>query len=227
MKKIILISVWCALVIPIYAFSNSHAAENGTLSALLDLLPGTFDSGAQMRDEKSAGGEGAVIHGWVYRTFTKIDAPDVGEHVFVGTVRYNGENGYFDKAEFQVWTLQLADDKGGVIMSPMRFLDPDTNIAKIGIANAFDGLQGRDLGEPAGSAGCDIHWRMEDGVLRGMTDPEACRWMSSVEKIELAWDWQYELKRDAMWIKLAGRNDAGDILSGPKDNSPFRLDRLQ
>lgn len=220
-RRLTLLALLAALLPGPAAASDERAA----MSALLDLLPGTFDSLAQKEEDEAEGLTGEMVHGWVNRAFTPVYAPDIGIHVLVAAVSYNGPDGIFDKGEFQVWTLAPNAD-GSVTMSPRGFKDIEAFIPISRDAAALSRLTPDDLVPPKGAAGCPITWRLEDGVLKGSTDPATCVNMSSTLGIPLAWEWRYEVTPDAMWITYAGRNEAGEIANGREDQVPWRLDRV-
>ena len=143
----------------------------------------------------------------------------------MATVRYNGPNGLFDNGEFQVWTLTVDADRDAVVMAPRRFGNPDPLIAVSRDAEAFAGLAADDLLPPEGAAGCDILWRSDGEALVGLT-VAGCRSMSSTMNMVLSWEWQFRLQGDDLWISYAGRNAAGEIVSGRPDQVPWRLDRV-
>ena len=207
--------------------ATDHAGLEKAMAQLVRTLSGVFDSQAQKLAEEQQGTPEELVHGWVNRSFLPVDAPELGQHVFVATVRYNGPEGMFDNGEFQVWTVAVDPEQEVVKMSPRRFKNPEPLIAVSRDASAFTGLTPKDLLPPQGAAGCDILWRMDGTNLRGHTDPNQCRSMSSTMNIPLSWQWDYLLEDDALWISYAGRNDAGEIVNGRPDQLPWRLDRVR
>lgn len=198
-----------------------------TLKELLIQLPGVYDSEAHKLEDEAKGVPKELVHGWVNRSFTTIDAPDVGEHVMVMTVRYNGPDGSWDDAEFQTWTVHLDEESGMVRMDPHRFKDPEHYKPISRDAAAMAGMTKDELLPPEGAAGCPIYWTTEDGKLTGSTDPKECINMSYLMNMELGWEWSYTLKEDALWLNYAGYNEAGEIVNGRADQLPWRLDRVE
>ncbi len=207
---------------------DAGAADAGSrilIDELIQTLPGEYDSGSQLRAEEVAGVPKDLRHGRVYRSFTRIDAPEVGQYVVVNNVRYGGPEGSFDAAEFQAWILKPTESGNAVSVSPMRFRDPDRYMHAPGKASTYEGLAPSDLAPPEGSAACDIEWRRVDGGLLGTTEADPCVHMSYTMNVPLAWAWRYFLAEDAFWITFAGRNDAGEIVNGRSDQLPWRLAR--
>lgn len=219
---------WSFALAALAMMTSVHAlAADGraTLSALLAGLPGEFDSLAHKQEDEAKGLPEELVHGWVNRSFTPIYAPEIGEHVMVATVRYNGADGMFDRGEFQVWTLS-ANEYGSVTMAPQGFRDIDAFLPISRDAAALSRLRPADLKPGEGAAGCPIIWNMEDGVLNGATDPATCVNMSSTMGIPLGWEWTYSLKGNELWLNYAGYNEAGEIVNGRADQLPWRLDRV-
>lgn len=197
-----------------------------TLADLLTQLPGIYDSEAHKLEDEAKGLPKELVHGWVNRSFTVVDAPDVGKHVVVMTVRYNGADGMWDNGEFQTWTVTVDEPRGMVRMDPHRFKDPEHYKPIARDADAMAGMTKDELLPPEGAAGCPIYWTKEDGTLQGATDPKTCVNMSSTMGIPLGWEWSYVLGDDALWLNYAGYNKAGEIVNGRADQLPYRLDRV-
>lgn len=197
------------------------------LADLLTQLPGVYDSQAHKLEDEAKGLPKALVHGWVNRSFTVIDAPDVGAHVMVMTVRYNGADGMWDNGEFQTWTVSTDETRDVVRMDPHRFKDPERYKPISRDAAAMAGMTKDELLPPEGAAGCPIYWTKVDGTLRGATDPKDCVNMSSTMGIPLGWEWTYDLRDDALWLNYAGYNEAGEIVNGRADQLPYRLDRME
>ena len=207
------------------AFGATPADLQQVLARLMQILPGEFDSAAQMQGEQATNTPEDMVHGHVYRSFIRIDAPAVGENVLVSTVRYGGRDGTFDNGEFQVWTLTIDESKGGVKMAPRRFKSPEDYIENDRNPSAFTQLQPSELIPPHGGASCPVHWYTNGDNLRGITDPP-CESLSETMGIVLKWDWAYSLDDTGMWLNFAGRDEARAVVNGRKDQMPWRLDKI-
>lgn len=219
---------WSSLLAALVIVTTTHAAaadSRATLSALLDQLPGEFDSLAHKQEDEAKGLPEELVHGWVNRSFTPVYAPEIGSHVIVATVRYNGADGMFDRGEFQVWTLSPNAD-GTVTMAPRGFKDIDAFLPISRDAAALSSLRPDDLKPGEGAAGCPVIWELNDGVLQGATDPATCVNMSSTMGIPLGWEWSYTLKDGSLWLNYAGYDENGEIVNGRADQLPWRLDRV-
>jgi len=213
------------LAAPAWA-TNSPIELKTALADLMRILPSEFDNAAQKFFEEEIKTPKELVHGRVYRSFTRIDAPDVGENVLVGTVRYGGKEGQFDGGEFQVWTLTVDAERKAVKMSPRRFKEPEKYFADARDAEKLKGLKTDDLLPPQGAAGCDIYWRKYGVDLRGATEP-GCSSMSSTLKVPLTWEWEYVLTEDELWLTFAGKDSAGKVVSGRPDQVHWRLGKAR
>ncbi|MDX2223572.1 MAG: hypothetical protein SFV21_12530 [Rhodospirillaceae bacterium] len=207
--------------------TNSPIELRTAMVALIERLSGQFDSAPQVEAQAALGTPEKERHGRVYRSFTRIDAPALGDNVLVATVRYGGKAGQFDNGEFQVWTVAVDAERKAVRMSPRRFKDPDKYKDRALDAAAFAGLAPSDLVPASGAASCDIYWRLYGQDLRGASDLAACKSMSTATKTELAWDWQYVLSDSELWLTFAGRDASGKIASGRADQAFWRLGKAR
>lgn len=225
MKNFLVTLIAMCWVTPGLTADTSAADLHQTLTKLMTLLPGEFDSGRQMRAEQATKTPKESVHGHVYRSFVPIDAPAIGQNALVSTVRYGGRDGQFDNFEFQVWILAVNQTKGAVQMKPHRFKTPEEYVANARNPRAFTELTPSELVPGHGGAGCPVYWTSDGDTLRGVTDPP-CKSLSETMGIVLAWEWAYSLDESGVWINFAGRNEAGDIVNGRVDQMPWRLDKL-
>jgi len=207
--------------------TNSPIELRTTLATLMERLPGRFDNAAQLFFERETKTPEAEQHGRVFRSFVRIEAPALGANVLVSQVRYGGDAGQFDDAEFQVWTLAVDADRKVVRMSPRRFRDPGRYKELAPDAAAFRGLTPADLLPAEGAAGCDLHWRKYGEDLRAVTAPGECRRRSTSLKKDLDWSWEYILTDSELWLNFAGQDDKGRLVSGRPDQVHWRLGKAR
>jgi hypothetical protein len=207
--------------------TGASASDNlePTLTRLMAILPGEFDSAQQMRAEQATNTPPESVHSHVYRSFIRIEAPAIGKNVLVSTVRYGGRDGQFDNYEFQVWALSVDSKKGAVEMKPHRFKTPEQYVANNRNADAFKDLATSELIPAHGAAGCPVYWTANGDALRGTTHPP-CNSLSETMGVVLAWEWAYSLDESGAWINFAGRDNAGEVVNGRTDQMPWRLDKL-
>jgi hypothetical protein len=202
-----------------------HAGDIGQdLEDLMLLLPGEYDGERHLREDIVAGVLKADRHGWVNRSFTKVDAPDVGDNVIVQTVVYNGRDGFFDRSEFIVWTISGDEARNGVSMQPRWFKDVDAYISLARTASALAGLKSNDLKPAGGAAGCEVFWTRRDRGFVGSTNAEDC--VTTSDEGARYWQWQYELTATALKADFKGLTSDGTVFSQRSDGIPWRLDRL-
>jgi hypothetical protein len=222
---------FCAILLALAdtaaADTSAPAPPGDLLEGLAAALPGRYDSHTQKLAEDAVGTRAEDVHGRVYRSITPIDAPAISEHVFVNTVVYGGPDGSFDDAEFQVWILDIDHDRHAVVITPMKFSEPDRFKATAENAESFAGLAPSDLRPSDGSVACEIIWRAAGDDYLGISGEAPCVSMSYTMNKPLAWEWRYYLDRDALWITYAGRDDSGDIVNGRPDQLPWRLERIR
>ena len=226
MRLIIALCALWVLATPALA-TNSPIELRTVLATLMEQLPGRFDNAAQLFFEQESKVAEKDLHGRVFRSFVRIDAPAIGPNVLVAQVRYGGETGSFDDGEFQVWTLAVDANKKAVKMAAQKFKDPARYKANAFDAAAFKGLTPADLAPAEGAASCPIFWRKYGDDLRGVIAPGDCKRMSSILKAEVEWAWEFILTAEELWITYAGRDAAGKIVSGRPDQAHWRLGKAR
>lgn len=218
------VALLLALIYPLSAFAVEDLTH--TLQRLMTGLASAFDSGAQLRAEQLSGTPKADQHVRVHRTFTRIDAPDVGDNVFVVTLRNDGPDGPIDFVEFQVWTLTIDDEYGAVKMAPRRFKNPQAFADISYDASKMKSLRAADLTPSDGAASCPIYWQADGNVIKGVSGKPCDGPIGRPAKM-LSWDWTYILGDAALWMSFAGRDpDTDAIIFGRQDQTPWRLDRV-
>ncbi len=215
------------LACPTAAATNSPIELRTALATLMERLPGRFDNAAQLFFERETKTPEPEQHGRVFRAFVRADAPALGGTVLVGSVRYGGDAGQFDPAEFQVWTLAVDAERKAIRMSPRRLREPARYQARALDPAAFQALTPADLLPAEGAAGCDVFWRKYGEDLRGVTGPGECRRRSTSLKKDIDWSWEYILTDTELWIDFAGRDATGRIVSGRADQVHWRLGRAR
>lgn len=219
---------FCTFFIVAFPWSSSAfaaEAQSITLERLMTGLSGAFDSGAQLRAEQLSGTPDDHQHVRVHRAFTRIDAPDIGENVFVVTLRNDGPDGPIDFVEFQVWTLTVDIDRNAVEMAPQRFKDPKAYAPISYDADRMKGLRSSDLVPSDGAASCPIYWQTDGDLIKGISGMPCDGPIGKPPKM-LSWDWTYILGDTALWMSFAGRDEDGQIVFGRQDQTPWRLDKV-
>lgn len=207
--------------------TNSPIELRTALATLMERLPGRFDNAAQLFFEQESKTPAAEQHGRVFRSFVRVDAPALGGNVLVSQVRYGGDAGEFDAAEFLVWTLAVDANRKAVRMAPRRFRDPAPYQVRALDPAAFQGLTPADLLPAEGAASCDLFWRKYGEDLRALSEPGDCRRRSTALKKDLDWSWEFILSESELWVNFAGQDDQGRIVAGRPDPAHWRLGKAR
>ena len=225
MKNFVALVSLLALALPTPAtVADGHGNLTRTLDRLMTGLDGAFDSGTQLSAEKLSNTPAEHWHQHVYLSFARIDAPDVGENVFVVTLRDDGPQGRIDLIEFQVWTLTVDEERDAIKMAPRRFKTPEAFTQVTRDPSAFKDFKADDLVPSDGAASCPILWKpTSNGFIYGVSDTPC---LGPIRGQMLSWEWTYVLNDTALWMSFAGRNDEGKIVFGRQDQTPWRLDKV-
>lgn len=226
MRAAVLAFIGAVLMPPALA-TDSPIELRSTLATLMERLPGRFDNAAQLFFEQQTGVPQAAQHGRVFRGFTRVEVPALGEHLLVAQVRYGGDAGSFDDGEFLLWSVSVDAQQRAVRMSPRRFRAPQRFRDRALAPAAFRELTAADLQPAEGAGSCDLYWRKYGDDLRGVTLPGRCRARSAALGRELDWSWEYVLTADELWLSYAGYDTAGRIVAGRVDQAHWRLGRAR
>lgn len=226
MRFHLLAAAMAAVIATPAAATNSPIELRTALADIMAELSGEFDSEPQRFFEEEYKTPKELVHGRVYRSFTPIEAPDIGPNVLVATARYGGDDGQIDHGEFLVWKLAV-DAKAGVVrMTPRRFKEPDKYLPLAKDAARLKGLKAAELAAAEKPAKCEILWRLDGAQYRGESAP-GCASMSTTTKTELSWAWSWTLTPDELWLSFAGRDAAGKLVAGRPDQVPWRLGKAR
>jgi len=227
MKRIIICAAALLACASPAAATNSAIELKAALKDLMAKLPGEYDNEPQRFFEAEYKTPKEQQHQRVYRAFTRIDAPEVGENVIVATVHAGDKYSKFDEAEFQVWTLAVDEARQAVRMSPRKFKEPAKFIPIATDAAKLKGLAAGELIPARGAAGCDILWRLHGSQLRGRTDPGACATTLTRLQTQATFNWEWLLNDDELWITFDGRDLSGKLVMGRADQTHWRLGKAK
>jgi len=206
------------------ACQSNKDSDVDNINKLVSLLEGEFDSGKHMRRDKRNEVPKEQAHGWVNRSFVKIDAPEVGDPVLVSATKYGGDKWTEDKYEFLVWTFSGDEDSDGIVMSPRRLKDYESRLIDARNATKLSGINPQNLEQGESGAACDILWIQTATGFEGTTDP--CEVMSTTHEVMLNWIWEFNVTEDALQISFRGEDDNGKAYDATPSDSPYVLDRL-
>ncbi len=152
------------------------------LQVIAEMLVGGFDNANQSYFDRR--GDRDVKHRRIHVDVTRVDAENLGEHVFVASAYWDGDD--TADADDQLWVL-AADDAAGAVR--MRVW----SLAKSLQADAI--LEGETLDD---DAACDLYWQREAAQFRATSD--SCTGTRPSEMV---------LSDRQLWMQL-GEEDGGD-----------------
>lgn len=196
------------------------------LAQLMRDLPGEYDSEPQRFFEAQYNTPLDRQHARVYRRFTRIDAPALGEHVLVATVHAGDRTAPLDLDQFIVWTLAVDETRRAVRMSPRQFREPARYQAIAADADRLRALAPGELVPAAGVAGCDLYWMPLGRQLRARSDAGRCR-AASARGVAVDVDWEWLLNDEELWIHFVGRDSRGQQQLGHPDQTHWRLGKAR
>lgn len=220
------LSSQAALAGPSYDFSKQE------LEAILDdmvaWLPGEWSSYPQIYFENTLRVPAEGVHENWYRTFARIDAPQLGTHVFYGQINVGGRNGDVIPRS-QVLYIANIDMKRQVVLirgQSVSDLEKYTNLQDH--PELWKEVRQRD---PA-DIKCDFIWRRDGkqvvGVLDGPIEerrkhgPGTCSYMTANGQMEFVADAEWVLSPDELWLYDINLM-AGNQFIGRHDKTHIRL----
>jgi hypothetical protein len=200
------------------------------LEDLAAWLPGEWSSEPQLHYERTVRMPKEGEHELWYRTFARIDAPQIGPYVFYGQINIAGRDGPLYGRSQVIYKASIDEARGVVLVRGQAIAD----------AEKFINLQDRPELWPKvkideDAINCDFIWRRHGeqviGVLEGRTadkrvnGPGTCTFMSSTGK-EFYSDAEWVLSPDTLW--LYDINTLGGVrFNGREDRTHTRLSRAR
>lgn len=200
-------------------------------SVLEDLaawLPGEWSSEPQLHYERTVRVPVEGEHEPWYRTFARIDAPQVGPWVFYGQINIAGRDGPLFGRSQVIYKASIDEQRGVVLVRGQALADPEKFINLQDHPELWSQVR---LDEDA--INCDFIWRRKGteivGVLEGRTEdkrvngPGTCTFQSKSGK-EFYSDAEWVLGPDTLW--LYDINTLGGVrFNGRADRTHTRLYR--
>ena len=200
------------------------------LEDLVAWLPGEWSSEPQLHYERTVRVPVEGEHDPWYRTFARIDAPQVGTHVFYGQINIAGRDGPLFGRSQVLYKATIDEARGVVLVRGQAIAD----------AEKFINLQDRpelwkQVKMDEDAINCDFVWRRDGeqvvGLLEGRTEdkrvhgPGTCTFMSKSGK-EFFSDAEWVLGPETLWIYDV--NTLGGVrFNGRADRTHTRLYRAQ
>lgn len=233
-----------ALISSTYVLVSSALAAPGydqgrnelewVMERLIEWLPGTWDSYPQVWYEKSvrppSNDEDGLHEHW-YRTFARIDAPQVGDVVFYGQINIEGPDGPIIGGSQVLYNAVIDEDLGAVNIFGQGPADPEKYENLHLRPELWSEVRQR---EPE-AINCDWLWRRDGnqifGVLQGNAPdkqhygPGTCSFTSARTGEEFRADAEWVLTPDQLWL-YDNNWSAGFLFLGREDQTHIRLHRV-
>ena len=202
------------------------------MARLVEWLPGSWDSYPQVWYERhvrppSSGGP----HEYWYRTFARIEAPQIGDVVFYGQVNVHGPGGPVLAGSQVLYLAAIDEGLGAVNILGQGPADPDRFLDLHERPELWDDVRMRD----PEALNCNWLWRRDGnhlfGVLQGKTEdrrkygPGTCSFISKRTDAEFRADAEWVLTPEQLWLYDNNWSD-GMLFLGRPDRTHLRLYRV-
>ena len=228
---------WCSMLMlsrPAMAGPNYEPTRAELEQVLEDLtrwLPGSWDSFPQVYYERTVRAPKLGEHEHWHRVFARIDAPQIGTHVFYGQINVGGRGGEMMPRSQILYNAVIDEARGVVSVTGQSPAD----------AEKYENLQDKPAlwkevrQRDPGAVRCDFVWRRSGtqivGTLEGKQEamrkygPGTCTYMTGGGKdIEFYADAEWVLGPDDLWLYDINRM-AGNTFTGRDDRTHTRLAR--
>jgi hypothetical protein len=200
------------------------------LEDLMAWLPGEWSAEPQLHYERTVRMPKEGEHELWYRTFARIDAPQVGPHVFYGQINIATRDGPLYGRSQVIYTASIDEARGVVLVRGQALADPEKYINLQDRPELWSQVK---MNEAA--INCDFIWRRHGeqviGVLEGRTEdkrvngPGTCTFTSSSGK-EFYSDAEWVLSPETLWLYDINTL-AGVRFNGREDRTHTRLSRAR
>lgn len=213
----------------------SYDQDRKELESILDDImawfPGEWSSAPQIHYARTVYMPPEGEHEPWYRTFARIEAPQIGPYVLYGQINLGGRDGPLYRGSQVLYKVSIDEQRRVVLVRGQGPADPEKYINLQDHPELWKSVQMRD---EAGIR-CDFIWRRDGeqvvGVLDGPTEerrkggPGTCSYVASNGKDFLA-DAEWTLTPETLWVydtNLMG----GVQFIGRKDRTHTRLYRAR
>ncbi|MDX2142771.1 MAG: hypothetical protein SFV19_05415 [Rhodospirillaceae bacterium] len=191
-----------------------------TMSRLMAVFPGTYDTLAQVENEAAQGIAPSQRHERRHVIYARIETPQIGQHVLFRQERKGGPDGAVLTRGLAVFEADPA--AGGVrmwlrnIVEAERFTDLHLKM-DLWPAVAFD---------PAYGGKCPFHWRLEGDEIVGTLLGGGCKIISNAGK-PMSFDARWVLTAASLSIFDNTYDGDGKLMSGRADKVPTLYSRVK
>ncbi|HPF26286.1 MAG: hypothetical protein R3F58_14720 [Steroidobacteraceae bacterium] len=214
------------------AYDHDRTELEAILDDLVAWWPGEWSSAPQIYHERAVRMPAEGEHDNWYRSFARIDAPQIGEYVFYGQINIGGRDGPLMSRSQIVYKAEIDEQRQRVLIRGQTPKNPEQFVNLQDRPDLWSKVEMRD---PA-DIKCDFIWHRNGvqivGVLDGPTDerrkygPGTCTYTSAQTGSEFMADAEWVLSPDELWlydINLLG----GQQFIGRADRTHIRLYRVR
>jgi hypothetical protein len=212
-------------------YEPTRAELEQVLEDLARWLPGSWDSFPQVYYERTVQAPRQGEHEHWHRVFARIEAPQIGTHVFYGQINVGGRGGEMLPRSQIIYDAKIDAARGVVSITGQGPADPEKYENLQDKPELWKQVRQRD----PGAVRCDFVWRRSGtqivGTLEGKQEamrkygPGSCTYMTGGSKdIEFYADAEWVLGPDDLWLYDINRM-AGHTFVGRDDRTHLRLSR--
>jgi hypothetical protein len=194
-------------------------------------LPGSWDSFPQVYYERTVQAPKQGEHEHWHRVFARIDAPQIGTHVFYGQINVGGRRGEMMPRSQIIYDAKIDEARGVVSITGQGPAEPEKYENLQDKPALWKEVRQRD---PA-TVRCDFVWRRSGtqivGTLEGKQEamrkfgPGTCTYQAGGNKdVEFFADAEWVLGPEDLWLYDINRM-AGHTFVGRDDRTHLRLSR--
>ncbi len=213
---------------PAYDFDRRELES--ILADLVAWLPGEWSSAPQLHYERTVRVPIEGEHDPWYRTFARIDAPQIGPYVFYGQINIAGRDGPLFGRTQVIYTASIDEARQVVLVRGQAMMNGEKFI---NLQDHPELWKQVTIDEPA--INCDFLWRRDGaqlvGVLEGRTEdkrvngPGTCTFTSTSGKAFFA-DAEWVLGPETLWLYDINTLN-GVRFNGREDRTHTRLERAR
>jgi hypothetical protein len=210
-------------------YDHDRKELESILEDLMAWLPGEWSSAPQLHYERTVRMPAEGEHEPWYRTFARIDAPQIGPYVLYGQINIGGRDGPLYQRSQLLYKLSIDEQRGVVVVRGQTPADMDQYVNLQDRPELWSQVRMRDEADIK----CDFIWRRDGeqivGVLDGPTDerrkggPGTCTYVSNSGKNFFA-DAEWTLTPQTLWLYDINLMD-GQQFIGRKDRTHTKLYR--
>ncbi len=212
-------------------YEPTRAELEQVLEDLTRWLPGSWDSFPQVYYQRTVQAPKLGEHEHWHRVFARIDAPQIGTHVFYGQINVGGRSGEMMPRSQILYSAVIDETRGVVSITGQGPAEPEKYENLQDKPALWKEVRQRD---PA-AVRCDFIWRRSGtqivGVLEGKQQsmrkygPGSCTYMTGGNNdIEFYADAEWVLGPEDLWLYDINRM-AGNTFTGRDDRTHMRLAR--